>query len=103
MEELVDESEKRGTGGLRGHGARARGSKMVVLSFDNKVSGRLIQDPSMDERQRVVCAGVGTSLLASYISFLAPRSPVGDEWRADTHDCGYILTSILCCVALPHE
>lgn len=38
LEELVDETEKKGTGGLRAHGARVRGAKVVVLSFENKVS-----------------------------------------------------------------
>ena len=37
LEEFVDETEMGGTGGLRGHGARVRGAK-VVLSFDSKVS-----------------------------------------------------------------
>lgn len=38
LEELVDETEKKGTGGLRAHGARVRGAKVVVLSFENKVN-----------------------------------------------------------------
>lgn len=36
LEELVDETETKGTGGLKGHGARVRGAKMV-LKFESKV------------------------------------------------------------------
>lgn len=36
LEELVDETETRGTGGLRSHGARVRGAKMV-LRLESKV------------------------------------------------------------------
>lgn len=36
LEDIVDETETRGTGGLRGHGARVRGMK-VVLNFENKL------------------------------------------------------------------